>query len=99
MKCQGNFVFKSLEHVDAGEFKNSSGDTVKYSGSYKLHVDEWVDGKLNTVQFKISEDSTDLINQLRFLKPYQDISLECDVVFYSNGIRVIPDKVKKIESK
>lgn len=98
MKCQGNFVFKSIEHVDAGEFKNSSGDIIKYPSSYKLSVDELqADGKINDVKFKIPESSTELVNQLRTFKPYQNISLECSVNFYSNGVRVVPEKVQRID--
>lgn len=98
MKCEGNFVFKSIEHVDAGEFKNPNGDVVKYPGSYKLSVDEWIDGKINEVKFKIPESSSDLVNQLRVLKPYQDIKLECSVNFYNNVIRIVPIKVQKLEN-
>ena len=109
MKCQGNFVFKSVEHVEAGEFKNSAGDLIKYPGSYRLSVDEvQPDGKINDVKnsnllinhnmkFKIPETAVDLVNQLRMFKPYEKISLECSVNFYSNGIRVIPEKVQKLD--
>lgn len=100
MKCQGNFVFKSVEHVDAGEFKNSNGDIIKYPASYRLAVDELQsDGKINDVKFKIPESSTELVNQLRILKPYQNINLEFSINFYSNGasIRLIPEKVQKID--
>lgn len=96
MKCQGNFVFKSVEFVQAGEFKNPSGDLIKYPASYRLSLDEvQADGKINDVKLKIPESSTDLVNQLRMLKPYEKINLECSVNFYSNGVRVIPERVQK----
>lgn len=98
MKCQGNFVFKSIEHVDAGEFKNASGDIIKYPASYRLFVDEvQADGKINDIKFKIPETSADLINDLRLLKPYQNITLICNVSFYSNSVRVIPEQLQKID--
>ncbi len=98
MKCQGNFVFKSVEFVEPGEFKNSSGNLIKYPASYRLSVDELQDdGKIIDVKFKIAESETNLVNQLRMFKPYDKIGLECSVKFYSNGVRVIPEKVQKIE--
>lgn len=98
MKCQGIFVFKSLEHVDKGSFVNGNGQTVDYSGSYKLNVDEWNEGKLNQLKLKVPENSTELVNQLRLLKPYQEINLECDVRFYNSVPRVVPIAFKKIDS-
>lgn len=98
MKCRGNFVFKSVEYSEAGEFKNSVGDLVKYPGSYKLSVDEVKsDGKINGIIFKIPETSVDLVNQLRMFKPYDKIDLECAINFYPNSIRVIPEKVQAIK--
>ena len=98
MKCQGIFVFKSVEFVEQGEFKNSSGDLIKYPASYKLCVDEvQPDGKISDVKFKIPESAVDLVNQLRLFKPYEKINLECSVKFYSNGIRVVPEKVQKVD--
>lgn len=98
MKCQGNFVFKSVEFVEQGEFKNSTGDLIKYPAFYRLSVDEvQPDGKINDVKLKIPESAVDLVNQLRVFKPYEKISLECSVNFYSNGIRLVPDKVQKLD--
>ena len=98
MKCQGNFVFKSIDFVKEGEFKNSSGELIKYPATYRLSVDEVdLDGKINDVKFKIAESETNLINQLRTLKPYEKISLECSVKFYNNNIKVVPEKVQKLD--
>lgn len=98
MKCQGNFVFKSIEYVEAGEFKNPSGDLIKYPGSYKLALDEVKgDGKITGFTLKIPETSVDLINQLRMFKPYDKINLECVINFYANGVRVVPEKVQAIK--
>lgn len=98
MKCQGNFIFKSIEHVDKGSFTNASGQVVNYDGSYKLNVDEWVDGKLNQLKLKVSEKSTDLLNRLRMLKPYQEIVVDCDVQFFNNVPRVVPVDFKIVNS-
>ena len=36
MKCQGNFVFKTLTHRTAGVFKDSEGNDVQYPSAYIL---------------------------------------------------------------
>lgn len=91
MKCQGTFVFKSIEHVDKGSFTDGAGKVINFDGSYKLNVDEWgEDGKLNQVKLKIPEKSTDLVNRLKTLKPYQEITVDCNVYFYNNVPRVVP---------
>lgn len=99
MKCQGQFVFKSIQHVDAGEFKTSTGDIIRYPSSYKLLVDENTpDGKINAVKFKIPENerTVNLVNELKMLKPYQHIDMLCNIVFYDNSVRVIPEKIQKL---
>lgn len=97
MKCQGNFVFKSVKFVAAGKFDNN-GKVIDYPASYRLCLDEvQADGKIIDVKLKIPESETNLVNQLRMLKPYEKISLECSVKFYSNGVRVVPDKVQKLD--
>ena len=98
MKCQGNFTFKSLEYVDKGSFVNGNGQKVEYAGSYKLNVDEWNEGKLNQLKLKVPEDSTELVNQLRLLRPYQEIILECDVRFYNSVPKIVPIGFKKVDS-
>lgn len=99
MKCQGTFVFKSIEHVDKGSFTDNNGKIVNYDGSYKLNVDEWgADGKLNQLKIKVPEKSTDLVNRLRMLKPYEEIIVDCDVYFFNNVPRVVPVDFKKANS-
>lgn len=93
MKCQGGFIFKKIDKVDAGEFVNN-GNLIKYPSSFRLFLDEWNNGKLNEVKLKIPETSRDLVAKLQSLEPYSKVLLDCDIIFYNNSIRVIPSDVK-----
>lgn len=93
MKCQGEFIFKKIDKVDAGEFVNN-GNLIKYPSSFRLFLDEWNDGKLNEVKLKIPETSRDLVAKLQSLESYSKVLLYCDIIFYNNSIRVIPSDVK-----
>ena len=54
MKCQGNFVFKTLTHRSGGTFKNADGTDVTYPSAYILKVDENLEnGEINEHKFKI----------------------------------------------
>lgn len=98
MKCQGEFIFKSIDKVDKGSFTGSDGRTIEYQGSYKLNVDEWVDSKLNSIKFKIAEENKTLVERLKALEPYQKILLDCDVKFYNSQVKVIPIDFKIVNS-
>lgn len=100
MKCRGNFIFKSIEHSEAGSFTNDKGQVVNYNASYKLNLDEWVDGNLNSLTLKIPDNSIyiELVNNLRLLKPYQSIEIEFDLFFYNSLPKVIPVAFKKVDS-
>lgn len=87
MKCQGDFVFKTLTHRDGGTFKNTDGNEVKYPSAYILKVDETMpNGDINEHKFKISENNTMLLNILKSFKAYQEITLEFEVTLYTNRI-------------
>lgn len=87
MKCQGNFVFKTLTHREGGIFKNTDGNEVKYPSAYILKVDENLsNGEINEHKFKIAENNTMLLNILKDLQAYQKIVIEFDVTLFTNRI-------------
>lgn len=87
MKCQGNFVFKTLTHRQGGTFKNSEGNDVNYPSAYILKVDETLpNGEINEHKFKIDEKNTLLVNVLKDYKAYQELVLEFEVTLYTNRI-------------
>lgn len=87
MKCQGNFVFKSLIHRPSGTFKNDNGEDVNYPAAYILKVDELLEnGEINERKFKIDVNKTGLINDLRLLDVYQKIVLHFNVTIYTSRI-------------
>ncbi len=93
MKCQGDFIFKSLTKVEAGEF-NNNGRLIQYPSSYKLTLDEWNEGNLNSIKLKVPENNATLISKIRNLKPYDKILLDCEIAFYNNSVKVIPVDIK-----
>lgn len=87
MKCQGNFVFKTLTHRQGGTFKNADGNDVTYPSAYILKVDETLpNGEINEHKFKIDEKNTLLLNVLKDYKAYQELMLEFEVTLYTNRI-------------
>lgn len=90
MKAKGEFVFKGLDKRAGGEFLNDKGQKVSYNEAYVLKVDEVVDGSINERKLKIDTANTSLIDNLKKLKPYDKIELECDVVLYNNSAKVVP---------
>lgn len=90
MKCKGEFIFKSISKVEAGEFKNSNGDIIKFDSSYKVLLDSWRDDKVYEFKIKLNEDSKELIQKFKTLRPYQQIIIEFDVLIYNNQVRLIP---------
>lgn len=90
MKCVGNFVFKGIEERQGGEFKNAQGQMIKYDSSYVIKVDEVTDNGIYERKLKVPKTNTELINKLKQKKPYENISLLCDVSFYGSQARVIP---------
>lgn len=87
MKCQGNFVFKTLTHRSGGTFKNADGTDVTYPSAYILKVDENLEnGEINEHKFKIAENNTMLLNVLKGFKPYEQLVLQFEVTLYTNRI-------------
>ena len=93
MKAYGKVIYKSLESRDGGEFVNDRGQQIKFDSSYLLKVDENVDGEINERRLKVDKNNLGLLEQLKSIKPYTEIELECDVKMYSNSCKLIPIRV------
>lgn len=91
MKCRGKFKFKEIFKVEAGSF-TSNGNTINYSASYKLKVDEKTEKGISERVFKIADNPENykLIEDLSKLQEYTDFILEFDVVLYTNSVSIIP---------
>lgn len=87
MKCQGNFIFKTLTHRKAGVFKDSEGNEINYPSAYILKVDELMsNGDINERKFKIDDKETAIINGLKTLKAYQEIVINFEVTLYASRV-------------
>lgn len=94
MKCQGNFVFKTLTHRKGGTFKNAEGNEVNYPSAYILKVDEKVEsGDINERKFKIDEKNTGLINTLKTIEEYQRIIIEFDITLFDGRVGIVVSNV------
>ena len=93
MKCIGKFKFKGLTRKDGGSFTNDRGQEITYKPSYSLKLDEMTEEGIYERVFKIADDSA-LVSSLQQLKPYQDITLEFDVILYANSIKLVPFALK-----
>lgn len=98
MKCQGNFVFKTLTHRASGVFKDAEGNEVSYPAAYILKVDELSSSEdINERKFKIDEKNLALINDLKTFKPYQKIMLDFEVTLFTNRIGLEVVKVSTFD--
>lgn len=87
MKCQGNFIFKTLTHRNAGVFKASEGAEINYPSAYILKVDEIMsNGDINERKFKIDDKKSSIINILKGLKPYQEIVIDFEITLYTSRV-------------
>ncbi len=87
MKCQGNFIFKTLTHRNAGVFKNNEGVDIDYPSAYILKVDEIMsNGDINERKFKIDDKKTSVINVLKTLEPYQKIVIDFEISLYTSRV-------------
>lgn len=90
MKARGEFVFKGIEKRSAGSFVDGNGKTVDYKEKTILKVDEVVEGSINERKLTVDTSNLGLIDRLKKLEPYSKFILECDIVLYQNGAKVVP---------
>lgn len=92
MRCQGEFVFKSIERREGGAFTDDKGRDIKFDPAYVVKVDELLNGKINERKLKFPIDNANLYNKLVKLDTYTKIKMVFDVTFYglNSQPRVIP---------
>lgn len=90
MKCEGNFVFKSIEQKEGGEFVNDRGQTIKFNPTFQIKVDEISGTKIEERTFKFPHDNRVLWDKFRVLKPYEDIIISFDVELYKTSVKLVP---------
>ena len=94
MKTNGEFIFKTIEEREGGEFVNDRGQKIKYDGKYVIKLDEKSeDGKINDRRFSIDKKDTELINQFKSLPSYSDVNIEFDVRIFNSQVRLVPVKI------
>ena len=84
MKCIGKFKYKGYEIKEAGSFINEKGKKVEYSSKYAFKLDEIVDEGACERIIKVELDNP-IIMQLKSHKLYDDVTIEFDLQFTSNG--------------
>lgn len=89
MKSVEEFVFRGLDKKEGGKFINDKGQEISFDPKYNLKVDEVTENGVFERIFKIPVDSK-ILETLLILKPYDKVTIEFDIAFYSNGVRVIP---------
>lgn len=96
MKCQGEFVYKGINHTEAGTFINDKGEPIHYKGSYKIKVDEKTENGIMERIFKIAEDETALLKDFQTLEEYQKITIAFDIIISGTSVRLVPTDVQLV---
>ena len=90
MKCEGNFVFKSIEEKEGGEFTNERGQKVKYEPTYRITVDDTLGEKIVTRTFKFSKGNTTLAEKFKNLNPYDNVIIDFNIELYQSSVKLVP---------
>jgi len=90
MQATGKVIFKGIEYKEPGSFVNSQNKVVNYPASYKIKIDENVDGKIYERSMKIAESDMALVKRFQELKAYTPIVLECRVEMYASRVSLVP---------
>lgn len=99
MIAKGKLIFKGVSEREGGVFQDESGKSVNYDMAYILKVDELQDdGTYAEKKLKIDKGNTGLVSQLKDIKPYTEIELECNVKLYNNACKIIPIRLLNTNS-
>ena len=90
MRCRGDFIFKTVEKRNGGDFVDDKGKKIEYDSSYVVKFDENKDGNITEHKLKFPTSNRKLYDDLKVLPPYSPITLECEVLLYTNAAKVIP---------
>ena len=94
MNSKGIVIFKGIEKRDGGKFKDATGREIDYDSSYVIKFDENTNGSINERKLKFPYSNTYLANKFQALDAYTQVEIECDVVFHTNGVRLVPINVE-----
>ena len=94
MKASGKFKFKGIQKRDGGSFKTNNGKIIDYKESYTLKLDENIENNSYERTFKVSIDSP-IVDQLKQLKLYEDITVTFDVLIFGPNIKLVPIALAK----
>lgn len=87
MKCQGQFIFKSIKKKDGGSFVNQAGQEIKYNESFEVKFDEiTAEGDCIERKTKLAIDELDLYSKISRLEQYKPCIFVFDVGFNSRGV-------------
>ena len=93
MNCKGIVVYKGIEKREGGTFNNGTQD-IKYDATYVIKFDENKDGQINERKLKFPASNTYLYNKFIGIKAYTEVEIECDVVFSTNSVKLVPINVE-----
>ena len=99
MVARGEFMFKSVQTRDKGNFTDkSTGEVIVYKSCNVLICDEIMsDGKGKERKFKFPLENKALLNDFQGLNPYTRVILEFDVSIYTSNAKVEPIRIVEIK--
>lgn len=93
MRCEGEFVFKSVNKRDGGEFTNDKGNAISYDPMYILKLDEQTERGIQERTFKFPTTNTELYDTLVSLDAYTKINVLFEIVLYNSQAKLLPIKI------
>ena len=90
MKCEGSFVFKSIEEKEGGEFVNERGQKVSYNPTYRVTVDDCLGDKIVSRTFKFPKGNATLFDKFKRLNPYDNVIISFNVELYQSSVKLVP---------
>lgn len=99
MTSIAKMIYKSIEKKDGGEFVNDKGQKISYDESYTLKVDEQTENGIYERRFKIPKTNVSLVDTLKTLKPYDEITIKFDIQMFGNNVRIVPIGITNSNNK
>lgn len=86
MKCSGEFVFKTIEQRQGGQFTSTTGQVINYPACYVIKADEVsTDNMINERKFKVDIKNTSLVSRFKDLESYTKCIFDFDVTISANN--------------
>ncbi len=90
MKCEGDFVFKTIEQKEGGTFVNDKGQEISYNPTFQIKVDEVSGTKIEERTFKFSHDNRKLWDKFKVLDIYEKVVIVFEVEIYKTSVKLVP---------